>query len=115
MGRGQARALGEAFRKHGVRVDRIVSAPVCHCLETGQLMAVRPVETSWALLLDGSPRAVRVLELKEMVSSWRGRDRRQTETRIFADLLVSLLPTRRVARERCERSPTIGGPRPYRS
>ena len=26
IGREQARALGEAFRKHGVRVDRIVSA-----------------------------------------------------------------------------------------
>jgi len=72
LGRGQARALGEAFRKRGVRVDRIVSSPVCRCLETGQLMAVGPVETSWALLPDRSPGAVRVLELKEMVSSWRG-------------------------------------------
>ena len=40
IGRGQARALGEAFRKHGVRVDRIMSSPVCRCQETGQLMAV---------------------------------------------------------------------------
>jgi phosphohistidine phosphatase SixA len=72
MGRRQARALGEAFRKHGVHVDRIVSSPVCRCLETGQLMAVGPVETSWALLPDRSPGALRVLELKEMVSSWRG-------------------------------------------
>jgi len=32
-GRGQARALGEAFRKHGVHVDRIVSSPVCRCME----------------------------------------------------------------------------------
>src|SRR5438034_6496483 len=37
VGRGQARALGEAFRKHGVRVDRIVSSPMCLCIETGQL------------------------------------------------------------------------------
>ena len=29
MGREQARALGEAFRKHGVHVDRIVASPVC--------------------------------------------------------------------------------------
>ena len=28
-GREQARVLGEAFRKHGVRVDRIVSSPMC--------------------------------------------------------------------------------------
>jgi phosphohistidine phosphatase SixA len=72
IGREQARALGEAFRKHGVRVDRIVSSPVCRCLETGQLMAVGSVETSWALLPDMGPSEVRVLELKEMVSSWRG-------------------------------------------
>ena len=72
IGREQARALGDAFRKHGVRVDRIVSSPVCRCLETGQLMAVGPVETSWALLPDTGPNPVRFLELKEMVSSWRG-------------------------------------------
>jgi phosphohistidine phosphatase SixA len=72
IGREQARALGEAFRKHGVRVDRIVSSPVCRCLETGQLMAVGSVETSWALLPDRDASAARVSELKEMVSSWRG-------------------------------------------
>jgi phosphohistidine phosphatase SixA len=72
VGRAQGRALGEAFRKHGVRVDRIVSSPVCRCLETGRLMAVGSVETSWALLPDMGPSPVRFLELKEMVSSWRG-------------------------------------------
>lgn len=72
MGREQARALGEAFRKHGVRVDRVVSSPICRCLETGQLMAVGPVETSWALLPDSRGSDVRLLQLKEMVSSWRG-------------------------------------------
>ncbi len=72
IGREQARALGEAFRKHGVRVDRIVSSPVCRCLETGQLMAIGPVETSLALLPDTGPSPVRFLGLKEMVSSWRG-------------------------------------------
>jgi broad specificity phosphatase PhoE len=71
-GRAQARALGEAFRQHGVRVDRIVSSPVCRCLETAQLMAVGPVETSGALLPDLGPNEVRVRELKEMVISWRG-------------------------------------------
>ena len=72
LGRGQARALGEAFRKRGVRVDRIVSSPVCRCMETGQLMAVGAVETSWALLPDTGSSAIRVLGLEEMVSSWRG-------------------------------------------
>src|ERR1700675_4539048 len=54
-GRAQARALGEAFRSHGVRVDRIVSSPVCRCLETAHLMAVGPVENSWALVPDTGP------------------------------------------------------------
>jgi phosphohistidine phosphatase SixA len=72
VGREQARAVGEAFRAHGVRVGRIVSSPVCRCRETGELMAVGSVETSRALLPDTGPSPVRLLELKEMVSSWRG-------------------------------------------
>jgi len=73
QGRAEARALGEAFRNHGVRVDRIVSSPWCRCLETARLMAVGPVESSWALVPDRDPRApLRLLELKEMVSAWRG-------------------------------------------
>jgi phosphohistidine phosphatase SixA len=73
QGRGEARAVGEAFRNHGVRVDRIVSSPWCRCLETARLMAVGPVESSWALVPDRDPSApVRLLELREMVSAWRG-------------------------------------------
>ena len=73
LGREQARSLGEAFRNHGVRVDRTLSSPWCRCLETARLMAVGPVETSWALVPDTAPRGgVRLLELKEIVSAWRG-------------------------------------------
>ena len=73
QGRGEARAVGEAFRNHGVRVDRIVSSPWCRCLETARLMAVGPVESSWALVPDRDPSApVRLLELREIVSAWRG-------------------------------------------
>ena len=72
-GREQARALGEAFRGRGVRVDRVQSSPVCRCLETARLMAVGSVESSWALVPDRDPSTpVRLLELKEMVSAWRG-------------------------------------------
>ena len=72
-GRAQARALGEAFRKRGVRVDRIASSPVCRCMETASLMAVGQVESSWALVPDRDPDArVRLRELKEMVGNWRG-------------------------------------------
>jgi broad specificity phosphatase PhoE len=73
LGRQQARGLGEAFRNHGVRVDRILSSPWCRCLETARLMAVGPVETSWALVPDREPSVgVRLLELKQIVSAWRG-------------------------------------------
>ncbi len=73
IGREQARAVGEAFRKRGVQVDRILSSPMCRCLDTARLMAVGPVETSWALLPDRDRTApVRLPELKEIVSAWRG-------------------------------------------
>ena len=73
LGREQAKALGEAFRKHGVRVDRIQSSPWCRCMDTARLMTVGQVESSWALVPDRNPNApVRLLELKEMVSTWRG-------------------------------------------
>lgn len=73
-GRAQARALGEAFRSHGVRVDRIVSSPVCRCLDTASLMGVGPVEISWALVPERDPttRAGRLRELREIVAHWRG-------------------------------------------
>jgi len=72
-GRAQARALGEAFRNRGVRVDRIASSPVCRCMDTASLMAVGQVESSWALVPDRDPNArVRLRELKEMVGNWRG-------------------------------------------
>lgn len=72
-GRVQARALGEAFRSHGVRVDRIASSPVCRCMDTASLMAVGQVESSWALVPDRDPNArVRLRELTEMVANWRG-------------------------------------------
>jgi phosphohistidine phosphatase SixA len=72
VGRDQAKALGEAFRKRGVVVQRILASPVCRCTETGQLMAVGPVETSWALVPDRGSSTSRLEELEQIVSSWRG-------------------------------------------
>ena len=95
LGREQARALGEAFRNHGVRVDRILSSPWCRCLETARLMAVGPVETSWALVPDTGPSApVRLPELKEMVSAWRGPGTLVLVTHAFTvRALLGFLPT----------------------
>jgi phosphohistidine phosphatase SixA len=71
-GRAQARALGEAFRNHGVRVDRILSSPWCRCLETARLLAVGPVEMSWALIPMESSAPERLHELQDLVAAWRG-------------------------------------------
>jgi phosphohistidine phosphatase SixA len=70
-GRAQSRAVGEAFRQHAVRVDKILSSPWCRCLETARLMALGPVEGTMAVAAsDRSPD--RVVVLKQMVSDWRG-------------------------------------------
>ena len=108
-GREQARALGDAFRKHGVRVDRVVSSPMCRCMETGQLMAVGSVETSWALLPDTGPSPVRFLELKELVSSWRG-----PGTLVLVTHALTVSPLTGFLPEQAETvvlQPTAGSPR----
>jgi phosphohistidine phosphatase SixA len=70
-GRVQARALGEAFRQHGVPVDKIQSSPWCRCLETARLMALGPVESVMAVASsERSPE--RLVVLKQMVADWRG-------------------------------------------
>ncbi len=72
VGRQQAKALGESFRDHGVRVDRIQSSPWCRCIETAHLVAVGPVESSWALVPDMNPNATaRFLELRRWCSNRR--------------------------------------------
>ncbi len=72
-GREQARALGEAFRSRGVRVDRVESSPWCRCIDTARLMNVGPVETTWALVPDLNPGSTpRLLQLKDLASDWRG-------------------------------------------
>jgi phosphohistidine phosphatase SixA len=70
-GRAQARALGEAFRHHGVRADKIVSSPWCRCLETARLMVLGPVDGTWTVAAsDKSPE--RLAALKQMLANWRG-------------------------------------------
>jgi broad specificity phosphatase PhoE len=52
-GRKHARAIGEAVRAHGVEFDRIISSPMCHCLDTAKLAFGRVDETQ----VPGNPRA----------------------------------------------------------
>lgn len=70
-GRAQARALGEAFRRHGVRADKILSSPWCRCLETARLMGLGPVDGTWAVAAsDGRPE--RLSAMRQTLASWRG-------------------------------------------
>src|SRR5262245_33743999 len=72
-GREQSRALGDAFRLHGVPVARVISSPWCRCLETARLMALGPVESVMAVASsERSPE--RLVVLKQMVADCRGPD-----------------------------------------
>jgi phosphohistidine phosphatase SixA len=91
-GREQARVLGEAFRSHRVRVDRVESSPWCRCLETARLMAVGPVDSTWAVAAsDKSPE--RLAALRQRVSSWRGPGTLVVVTHaLTVQALVGILP-----------------------
>ena len=43
-GRAQARAIGLAFREHGVAVDRVLTSQWCRAQETALLLGLAPVE-----------------------------------------------------------------------
>ena len=80
-GRAQARALGAAFRQHGVHVDKVLSSPWCRCLETAELLALGPVEKTWVVAAsDKSPE--RLAALRQIVSSWRGPGRSAWDSRL---------------------------------
>jgi phosphohistidine phosphatase SixA len=91
-GRAQARALGEAFRQHGVPVDKILPSPWCRCLETARLMALGPVESVMAVASsERSPE--RLVVLKEMVAAWRGPGTLVLVTHAFTiRALVGIMP-----------------------
>jgi phosphohistidine phosphatase SixA len=72
VGRSEARALGDAFRQHGVRVDEIHASPWCRCMETAELMRVGAVQRSWAIVPITSRNPERLPPLREMISKWRG-------------------------------------------
>jgi phosphohistidine phosphatase SixA len=71
-GRSQAKAVGEGFRQHGVRADRILSSPWCRCLETAQLMGLGAVESEWIVAASADKSPERLIALRQMVSEWRG-------------------------------------------
>ena len=91
-GRAQARAVGEAFRQHGVAVGEILSSPWCRCLETARHLALGPVESVMAVASsDRSPERLGVL--KQMVAAWRGPGTLVLVTHAFTiQSLVGIMP-----------------------
>jgi phosphohistidine phosphatase SixA len=91
-GRAQARALGDAFRQHGVRTDKIVSSPWCRCLETARLMMLGPVEGTLVVAAsDRSPE--RLAALRQMLASWRGPNTLVVVTHaLTVQALVGIMP-----------------------
>ena len=70
-GREQARKIGEAFRAREIPIARVLSSPVCRCLDTAQLAFGR-VEPWWPLV--GGPRvrdqiASRVRQIHEVLGT----------------------------------------------
>jgi len=91
-GRAQARVLGEAFRRHGVPADKILSSPWCRCPETARLMALGPVENTPAVATsDKSPDRLAVL--KQILADWRGPGTLVVVTHAFTvQGLVGIMP-----------------------
>jgi phosphohistidine phosphatase SixA len=73
-GRAQAARLGEAFRAHGVAVDRVLSSGWCRCLDTA-LLAFGAAEV-WPPLHsffgDPGTEPARTAEARAGVASWTG-------------------------------------------
>jgi phosphohistidine phosphatase SixA len=70
-GREQARKIGEVFRAREVPIARVLSSPVCRCLDTARLAFGR-AEPWWPLL--GGPRApdqiaARVRQIREVLGA----------------------------------------------
>lgn len=75
-GRAEARALGAAFRRRAVPVERVLSSVYCRCVETARLMGLEQVAVEPALAnLFNEPekREERTRSLRATVAAWAGR------------------------------------------
>ena len=73
-GRAQARLIGEAFRRHGIKVARVLSSQWCRCLETARLMNLGPVEPFAPLnsfFRDRSAQTRQTTEVREFIAANR--------------------------------------------
>jgi phosphohistidine phosphatase SixA len=73
-GRAQARRIGEAFRTHGVRVERVLASAWCRSFETAQLAfgraeAFAPLNSFFG---QGSQEAEQTRQAAAAIAAWRG-------------------------------------------
>jgi phosphohistidine phosphatase SixA len=74
QGRAQARRIGEAFRRRGVKVARVLSSQWCRCLETARLMnlgAVEPFAPLNSFFRDRSTQTRQTTEVREFIAANR--------------------------------------------
>lgn len=74
QGRAQARRIGEAFRRRGVKVTRVLSSQWCRCLETARLMnlgAVEPFAPLNSFFGDRSTQTRQTTEVREFITANR--------------------------------------------
>ena len=75
-GRRQSRSTGDAFRKQGIAVDRVLSSPWCRCIETARLaFGSTPAISEPLSNLFGrhENQARQVTGMKELAGNWRGK------------------------------------------
>jgi phosphohistidine phosphatase SixA len=73
-GRAQARRVGEAFRRHGIAVDTVLSSPRCRCLDTARLAfgkaeSWEPLQGS---LNDTDRRRRQLVEIRQRIEAHHG-------------------------------------------
>ena len=71
-GRTEARRLGEAFRRRGIKVARVLSSEWCRCRETAELLGLGKVEERTflnSLYHDPSKDRARTSELRRYISA----------------------------------------------
>ena len=74
QGRAQARRIGEAFRRRGVKVAKVLSSQWCRCLETARLMnlgAVEPFAPLNSFFRDRSTQTKQTTEVREFIAANR--------------------------------------------
>jgi phosphohistidine phosphatase SixA len=74
QGRAQARQIGEAFRRRGIKVSRVLSSQWCRCLETARLLNLGPVKPFTPLnsfFRDRSAIARQTTEVREFITANR--------------------------------------------